>query len=186
MTFDPQTVGSGRSPTSNNACLLMTSLCYVICKDSEFLNIFHNFYFETWNDPLNDPWPRWKILRIVAICTLIIHTNFSWNRIKHVAVETFFVKSPFLTPISRSKVKSGSNRVRRSWLSQWSLWPSLVTIRWTAVELLTDWQKKKKLVLRRTQHKPAAQFCSEHQNLTFDPYNLTPESRMKFNAFFRT
>ena len=44
MTFDPQTVGTLKTPTSHNAYVQMTSLCYVICKDSDFLNIFHNFW----------------------------------------------------------------------------------------------------------------------------------------------
>ena len=46
MTFDPKTVRTLRTPSGANAYELMTSLCYVICKDSDFLNIFHNFLAE--------------------------------------------------------------------------------------------------------------------------------------------
>ena len=51
MTFDPKTVSTPRTLVSSNASVLMTTLCYVICKDSDFLNIFS---FQTGNDPLND------------------------------------------------------------------------------------------------------------------------------------
>ena len=44
MTFDLKTVGTLKTPNGNNACVLTMSLCYVICKDSDFLNIFHNFW----------------------------------------------------------------------------------------------------------------------------------------------
>ena len=51
MTFDPETVDTLKTLVGNNACVLMTTLCYVICKNSDFLNIFR---FQTGNDPLND------------------------------------------------------------------------------------------------------------------------------------
>ncbi len=42
ITFDLKTVGTLKTPVGSNACVLMTSFCYVICKDSDFLNIFHD------------------------------------------------------------------------------------------------------------------------------------------------
>ncbi len=51
MTFDPETVDTPKTLVGSNACVLMTTLCYVICKNSDFLNIFS---FQTGNDPLND------------------------------------------------------------------------------------------------------------------------------------
>ena len=51
MTFDPKTVGILKTLASSNACVLMATLCYIFCKDSDFLNIFS---FQTGNDPLND------------------------------------------------------------------------------------------------------------------------------------
>jgi hypothetical protein len=44
MTFDPQTVNTMRTPSGNNACVLMTLPCCVISKDSYFLNIFPKFW----------------------------------------------------------------------------------------------------------------------------------------------
>ena len=49
MTFDPKTVDTLVTPSINNACVLMTLLFYLICKDNGFLNIFG---FQTRNDPL--------------------------------------------------------------------------------------------------------------------------------------
>ena len=44
MTFDPKTVGILKTLASSNACVLMATLCYIICKDSDFLNIFYKFF----------------------------------------------------------------------------------------------------------------------------------------------
>ena len=52
MTFDLKTAGTLKTHSSNNACVLTTSLCYVICKDSDVLNIFHNFWLLNLFDPL--------------------------------------------------------------------------------------------------------------------------------------
>ena len=39
MTFDFQMFDTLNTPKGNKACLLMTSLCYVICKDSDIMKI---------------------------------------------------------------------------------------------------------------------------------------------------
>ena len=43
MTFDPKTVGILKTLASSDACVLMATLCYVIGKDSDFVNIFYKF-----------------------------------------------------------------------------------------------------------------------------------------------
>ncbi len=43
VAFDSQTVDNLETLPSNNGYVLMISLCHVIGKDSDFLNIFHNF-----------------------------------------------------------------------------------------------------------------------------------------------
>ncbi len=40
-TFDLQMVDILKTPGGNNACMLLTLLCYVICKHSDFLYFFH-------------------------------------------------------------------------------------------------------------------------------------------------
>ena len=44
MTFDPQTVVNPKTPAGNNACVVMTLLCYVICKGSDFCEFLYNFF----------------------------------------------------------------------------------------------------------------------------------------------
>ncbi len=43
MTFDFKMVDTLETPSDNNTGVLMTSLCYVICKYSDCLNIFYDF-----------------------------------------------------------------------------------------------------------------------------------------------
>ncbi len=49
MTFDIQMVDTLRTPSGNNACVLMASLCYIICKYSDFLNNFKFWPFLTFD-----------------------------------------------------------------------------------------------------------------------------------------
>ena len=55
VTFDPSTVGTLKTLTGNNACVLMTSLCYVACKDNDFFKIFFIIFGFIWRQwpPIN-------------------------------------------------------------------------------------------------------------------------------------
>ena len=43
MTFDPKTVDTQKTLANNNAWVVMTSPCYVICRCTRILNIFRHF-----------------------------------------------------------------------------------------------------------------------------------------------
>ena len=54
----------------------MTSLCYVICKDNDFLNIFHNFWFHLTPIPMTPVNFEVKSITFVATNQLMLLTMF--------------------------------------------------------------------------------------------------------------
>ena len=91
MTFDPKTGNTLNTLAGNNTCVLMMSLCYVICGRKYFLNIFDIF---DPCDPIRARDPKVNANSITSHPINIL-TKFEKYPMNYVAVETFLVKMTF-------------------------------------------------------------------------------------------
>ncbi len=72
MTTDLQMVDTLKTPSDNNAGVLMMSLCYVICKYNDFLNIFHDFWLYLTPVTSGQVWGQIKTITFEATDLLIL------------------------------------------------------------------------------------------------------------------
>ena len=134
MTFDPKTVGTLKTPTSNDACVLVTSLCYVICKDNEIFEYFHNFWLSICLSPLI----TFDALAISILCAPTKVNSHDQTMLPSRVVcgrRCIFNEFRFLTSAQRSKVTCRSKSYSTNGQGQGSSGSGMVEIRQSLLEL---------------------------------------------------